>query len=488
MKSLKYPAAILTAVFIIACFTSCSDNKPSLTGDTVTTAAVTEAETDMNKPNLPAVTYSGESLKILYTAPGVTYGENYLAAAEMDGEVINDAIYKRNTDIEDKYGIMLDMTPSENTPADSKKMIMAGESLDLVWMSMDACTSLALQDYLINLAEVPYFDFTKPYWDNNAIDQLSVRGITYMAVNDISPSMLSGARFIFFNKYLIEQYNLSDPYELVNSNEWTIDNYISMVKSVSEDLNGDSKMDHNDRYGMLTEDCNLRFLLHGFGVRLTSNNAEGELELTFMSDFTVTAFEKLRELLLDKTVTLNYTDIQKTAKTTGYDHVFAYARGALFAEDHFLFLQNGASVIEESFRTMEHDFGIVPNPKYDSSQDFYLTMTDPNFAVMCIPVTNSNPERTGIIAEDWAYQSSGTVMNAYYEITLKNKTTRDEESAVMMDIIKDSLMYELTYAFPSVSFHGIIDGSIKNNTLVSDFAAKEASIRAKIEELFADAD
>ncbi len=484
MKISKYLTAILTSILLIAYFTSCSDNKPSSDGDTVTTAVVTEAETDINIPDLPVVTYNGESLKILYTAPEVIYGEKYLTAAEMDGEVINDAIYKRNTDIEDKYGITLELTESKNPLNDSKKMIMAGENLDLVWMSMTECTSLAMQDYIINLAGAPYFDFTKPYWDSNAIEQLSIHGITYMAVNDISPSMLSGARFIFFNKYLIEQYNLSNPYELVNSNEWTIDNYISMVKSVSEDLNGDSKMDHNDRYGMLTEDCNLRFFLHGFGVRLTANNAEGELELSFMSDFTVTAFDKLRDFLLDKTVTLNYSDIQKTANTSGYDHVFAYARGALFAEDHFLFLQSGAAVIEESFRTMEHDFGIVPNPKYDSGQSFYLTMTDPNFAVMCIPATNGNLERTSIIVEDWAYQSSGTVMNAYYEITLKNKTTRDEESAQMMDIIKDSLMYEMSYAFSSISFAQIIDGSIKENSLVSTFAAKEESIRSNIEKLF----
>ncbi len=247
-------------------------------------------------------------------------------------------------------------------------------------------------------------------------------------------------------------------------------------------------MDHNDRYGMLTEGCNLRFFLHGFGVRLTSNNAEGKLELSFMSDFTVTAFDKLRDFLLDKDVTLSYSDIDRTADSTGYDHVFAYAQGALFTEDHFLFLQDGAYVIEESLRTMEHDFGIVPNPKYDSSQSFYLTMTDPNFAVMCIPVTNPDPERTGIIVEDWAYLSSSTVMNAYYEITLKNKTTRDEESAAMMDIIKNSLMYELTYAFPSVAFYDVIDRSIESGSLVSNFAAKEESIRAKLDELLADAE
>ncbi len=197
MKNLKFPAVFLTALLLLAFFASCADKGQPLSADTSAAETVTEVETDAVKPDLPAVTYDGESLKILYSAPGVTYGENYLAAAEIDGEVINDAIYNRNTDIEDKYGITLELTASENTPADSKKTIMAGENLDLVWMCMDACTSLALQNYLINLADVPYFDFTKPYWDQNAAEQLSVRGITYMAVNDISPSMLSGARFIF---------------------------------------------------------------------------------------------------------------------------------------------------------------------------------------------------------------------------------------------------------------------------------------------------
>lgn len=111
-------------------------------------------------------------------------------------------------------------------------------------------------------------------------------------------------------------------------------------------------------------------------------------------------------------------------------------------------------------------------------------MTDPNFAVMCIPTTNQDPERISIIVEDWAYHSSESVMNAYYEITLKNKTTRDEESAQMMDIIKDSLMYEMSYAFSSISFASIIDSCIQNNTLVSTFAKKEDAIRINIEKLF----
>lgn len=373
IKSKKYKIQLLLCfmltVYSLLVLFSCTGTEQS-SSENLSSSDNSDIETVIvdNKPDLPVVSYDGAALKILYYEPNTTYGERYLEAKEMDGEVINDAIFTRNADIEDKYDIFFDMTESNTPDTASKKIIMAGDPLDLIWMSMTGCASLAMQNYLYNLADAPYFNFSKSYWDFNSIEQLSIHGIAYMAVNDISPSMLSGARFIFFNKYLIEQYSLENPYTLVDTNKWTIDNYFNMVRSVSADLNGDSIMDHNDRYGMLTEDCNLRFLLHGFGVRLTGNNADGELELTFMNDFTVTAFEKLRTILLDKTITLNYNDISKTADITGFDHVFAYARGALFASDHFLFLQNGANIIDESLRTMEHDFGIVPNPKYDSSQ------------------------------------------------------------------------------------------------------------------------
>ena len=54
---------------------------------------------------------------------------------------------------------------------------------------------------------------------------------------------------------------------------------------------------------------------------------------------------------------------------------------------------------------------------------------------MSVPKTNSDLERTGIILEALARESSDTVIPAYYDVTLKNKLLRDDDSVKMLDII-----------------------------------------------------
>lgn len=56
---------------------------------------------------------------------------------------------------------------------------------------------------------------------------------------------------LLFSKQLRSSFGLNDPYELVKSGAWTFDKYLEMATAVTGDLNGDGKMDGEDRYGTL---------------------------------------------------------------------------------------------------------------------------------------------------------------------------------------------------------------------------------------------
>ena len=51
--------------------------------------------------------------------------------------------------------------------------------------------------------------------------------------------------------------------------------------------------------------------------------------------------------------------------------------------------------------------------------------------------------KTGLILEALVYESRYTLLPAYYDINLKSKMARDEESSAMIDIILDSRLYDL---------------------------------------------
>ena len=63
---------------------------------------------------------------------------------------------------------------------------------------------------------------------------------------------VSRAVSIVFNKRIWNEYG--DPsqrlYDLVYDNEWTIDKFIELSRSVCSDLNGDTVWNEDDLYGM----------------------------------------------------------------------------------------------------------------------------------------------------------------------------------------------------------------------------------------------
>ncbi|MCL2774430.1 MAG: hypothetical protein FWD71_13940, partial [Oscillospiraceae bacterium] len=52
-----------------------------------------------------------------------------------------------------------------------------------------------------------------------------------------------------------------------------------------------------------------------------------------------------------------------------------------------------------------------------------------------IPVTVPDPEKTGAVIEAMACETLNDVIPAYYDVSLKTKYARDDESAEMLDII-----------------------------------------------------
>ncbi|MHB1152847.1 MAG: hypothetical protein ACYCWE_09235 [Eubacteriales bacterium] len=65
-----------------------------------------------------------------------------------------------------------------------------------------------------------------------------------------------GLYCVLFNKQLAENYNLGDMYELVNSGNWTLDTFASLMKDLSVDLDGDDKIGFDDLLPYCTEGYN----------------------------------------------------------------------------------------------------------------------------------------------------------------------------------------------------------------------------------------
>ena len=388
--------------------------------------------------NIPDVNYNGEEFKILYPNWGLY--ENYTFADEDIGENMNDSLYKALRDVEERVNVKIvpivmdkpggaginDIYPS------IKKAVTAGDSsYDLALAHCIADLGAIVSDNLLyDWNKLPVCDFTKPYWNQSINELLSVKGALYYAANDF---LLPDPNAIFFNKTLIQDYELDNPYELVKSGKWTWDKLSDMAKEVSLDLNGDGKFDKEDQYGFSGEQ-NWMFtsVLHGCDQYIIKKDSDDYPRLDLMTEKTINIIQKMYDLV--------YTD--NRSYMTKYD-------GNQYLDMTFhtgrILFQMDTLHRAEVYRAYDIDFGILPYPKYDEAQQEYIST---NWAgLMCVPINVANPEKTGVVAELLGYEYRKTVFPAYYDVLLSSKLSRDNESVEMLDIIYNNCVYDFGIAF-----------------------------------------
>ena len=115
-----------------------------------------------------------------------------------------------------------------------------------------------------------------------------------------------------------------------------------------------------------------------------------------------------------------------------------------FSEGRALFLAEITGYLDV-FRSMEDNFGIVPYPKLSSSQERYCTTNSSCIMVFSIPAFSykqNELERSSIIFEGLNSESYKLIRPAYYIDVLKGKQTRDYRDYEMLDLIRNSRVYD----------------------------------------------
>jgi hypothetical protein len=135
-------------------------------------------------------------------------------------------------------------------------------------------------------------------------------------------------------------------------------------------------------------------------------------------------------------------------------------------------------------RAYDGNFGILPMPKLNEIQEDYANAVHPTCGTtLSIPVTALDLDRTGIILEALTAESHYTLQPAYYDVTLKTKLSRDNESSEMLDIIFATRIYDLgrVYNWGDVSSTISVLAERKTTDYISESEKKESKIQAAME-------
>ena len=378
--------------------------------------------------NLPERDEGGADFHIgfLDQGTGSMYNTDWIAE-EMTGEVLNDAVFNRNTTVEDRFNIKIGMVSHSNSNygADFTSTVLAGDdAFDMASLHPGFYGSFTTSGYLMKLSDMEYLDFTKPWWMGNSIESLSYLGVVYVAFGAAtSVTLLADSPVIFFNKDLAANLQVENLYDVVREDRWTYDYFYKLINEVEADTNGDGAIGADDRHGVhYPIQGQLYRFVWSLGGRYVTTNSEGVPEVTFNSE--------LMERVYDATLAL--AEAEGTYPTNDYS-------SEIFLRGNTLFEITGLNAVG-ALRDVDFYYGILPNFKLDENQEFYLT--NGGGGPQAIPVTCMNPDRAALIMEALNAEGYKQVIPAYYESAVKHKMTSDEDSAEMLDLIFTHVVYD----------------------------------------------
>jgi hypothetical protein len=440
MLNCRKAISLLLAVIMLFGAAACADNKV-VSSDTDTSASETTAEeTTGYTLDLPKTDMEGKTFTFLTTNwPGEDiWAMNEITIDSQNGNAVNDAMFLRNSNVENLLNCVI---AEKNIPANNdavsalRKSVAAGDgSYDIFIPRMQALTTLIVNKLILDMGGLQYADFSKPWWDSRAVDDLSLAGKKF-GVNSYMTTLDKGAISTFvFNKSLMADYNITQPYQYILDGTWTLDLMASQIKAVSNDLNGDGKMDQNDVYGLLYQRDTLHDLLVASGESVAKKDDSGLPFITINTDSAVSKLQHMFTILYDTTTCFNVMTL------TGD---FNVGMNTMFQSNQGLYMWIRMVNIVP-LRTMEADFGIAVSPKYDESQTEYYSTVNPYTGIfICVPVSNTDLDNTGMFLEAMAYEGYMNVKSAYYDTLLNGIIARDNESSQMLDILFSNRHYDL---------------------------------------------
>ncbi len=469
---------LLTASLLASCAcggaaTPSNDTTAAGASDDTTPAAPVISE---DEDELPELDFGGVEFKML-AAQSTAY-RGYLLVEEETGDVLDDAIFYANRAVEERLNIDLTQEIQSATQANEtgEKIIYAGDHVyDVISFTDRNVLNYAVQDMVLSYSDMPYINLDKAYWCRSINDSMTIGGNRWCAYGDFNLSVYDYTFALAFNKGLLEDLKLEDPYDLVESGKWTYEKFRQMGVAAVSDLNGDTKMDATDRYGW---SCIPKQLGPVMWVAAGAESVKKDKnDLPYFSMANDTHFIEVYQKYFD----IAYNDNNWYVNSVNGD----ITKELMFSEGRALFQTTSFGLLDDSYyREMKIDFGVLPHPKWDEAQDRYYSRVEGG-SLIAIPVTTKNREMVGAVLEAMSSESHKTVIPAYFEIALKTKYTRDDESSKMFDLIMDTRVYDLGDTFWCSQ---IRDSFMKtafesrNRDIVSVIASNKDSVSAKIQE------
>ena len=436
-------------------------------------------ERSLVEDDLPEKDFGGRPFRI------VTYVRDEIFIPEEEhnkGNLIYDAKFSRNQVVEDRFKAKLELVyyntvPSE-TAAYARKSILSGnDEFDLyVGMAIES-GKLITQGLFLNWYDIEHVNFEKPWWVASNSTDLTYDGKCLLAISDFNFSSITSTFCMVFNKNLAAAYELGDIYGMVLDGEWTFDALHECVKDIYED-DGNDVRDEGDFYGLAhgNGSC-VSTYLWAFDNPVCKKDQNGVPQIVIKTDKINNIVSDIYDMFYN-TNGVHFDGSLINLESIAMD--LFLARKAIFTTVTL------SAPLKESLRNFEDDYGLIPYPKYDVSQENYYTNADGGHTVLAVPKTVRDTEFVGIMVEALSAETWKTVTPTLYEIALKSRYLRDEESKEVLDLIINGRVYDFGFIYDGwKGFSFTLETLMKkgNNNFESYYESKISSAKSQYKKI-----
>ncbi len=361
-------------------------------------------------------------------------------------DALSFAVYQRNQKIENDYNVKIQQVSQNGNMAEELLQFqMGGKTFDLTVILAKSAAEAAMFGLLSNLNAMDKLDLRYSAYDQNSIKELSMGNKLYYLSGDMNISTLDNVTATIANLELYKQYaddfvslfgdtKYQNLYNLVTTNSWTMDTLLLMAETVTDDLSGDA-------FGYFQYANSTMYYYYGAGGRITKMSQNGFPELVVDQEKNEMIFNYIYE---------NFNIINSSFYIpNGYSGV----RLSNFIDGITLFTDMTLWDIRRSIYPLApFEYGILPIATYNAGDDYHSMVAFSNCAhLWAIPKTLEDAENAQIMMQAMAAYSDVNIkdstMDAYYTRTLRFAAAANDGSRETMDIIKNSMIYDIAILY-----------------------------------------
>ena len=456
-------------------------------GETEVTSSVdAESGTVDLLTTIPGGNYNGREFII-----SVTGGkhEAEVCATELTGETSNDAIYKWLDRVNGMYQVAVKgVVPDGDFWVAQQNEAASGSVTTAIYghHAYDLYRPVQAGRYKNWHDMGNMIDLEAERWDQKVNNGVTWNGVLFGLTGDLGYTKLQGAMATYFNIGLLDDvgYSAEDLYDIVDEGEWTFEVFESIVKDIYIDSDYDNKKSGGDTFGFVATSGNAHDIwMEQFGIAITKANPEtNKLEPILKTDENISIIQDLWAFYHENTGVFSNNGYQAYGPE---DKFFSEGRAAMVTTRLSYAAQFASDLGTEAY-------GILPGPKKDEDQPDYYTKLFNEFAIWGVSknILDADIDFIAHITDALCAESSQSVYPTFYDILLKQRYSKDPDTARMVDRIMKTVNIDCTFMYGSIldSYCYVVRKALwdpASCSIVSQYEAIERTLPQKLEALYA---